>query len=248
VNIVTGAEYKIYENRMMQLGKDIAREFPEINSLLWTVNSLKANIARWDSYPEQFKSGLMNGRDHIHEKLNQYRFRISPVSFFQTNSYQAQILYDTIIEYAQIDPQDNIYDLYCGTGTIAICMSALAKKIVGVESVPNAIEDARFNAELNGITNLEFHATNVEDFMSGAANFDKVIIDPPRAGIHPKSLKGILAMRPAIIIYVSCNPATLARDLAGFVESGSYALERVVAIDMFPHTYHIEAVARLART
>lgn len=247
VNLVTGAEYEAYEEQMMQLGKNVASEFPEINSLLWTINSRKANIARWDMYPAHLKSGVLHGRDHIHEKLNQYRFRISPDSFFQTNSYQAQIIYDTIIEYAGVDSQDIIYDLYCGTGTIAIYISALAGKIIGVETVRNAIEDARYNAELNGLKNLEFQAANVEDFMAEAASCDKIIIDPPRAGLHPKTLRGILNLRPSVIVYVSCNPATLARDLAGFVEGGAYALERAVAIDMFPHTYHIESVARLAR-
>jgi len=247
VNVVSGPEYEAFEDRMMQLGKDVAHEFPEINSLLWTINSLKANIARWDKHPAILKSGVMHGRDHIHEKLNQYRFRISPDSFFQTNSYQAQILYDTIIEFAEIESRDKIYDLYCGTGTIAIYISALAGKIFGVEAVPNAIEDAKFNAELNSINNLEFHVAKVEEFIDEAPKFDKVIIDPPRAGLHPKTLRGIINMRPAVLVYVSCNPATLARDLAGFVDSGGYDLKRVVAVDMFPHTYHIEAVARLAR-
>ena len=178
--------------------------------------------------------------------MNEYKYRISADSFFQTNSYQAQLLYDTIIEYGDFSKNDKVCDLYCGTGTIAIYISGLVKNVTGIESVENSVNDARANAEINRVANAKFVAAKVEDHNNSAEAFDKLIIDPPRAGIHPRALESIKQMSPEVIVYVSCNPATLARDIAGLRADG-YALERSVAIDMFPHTYHIESVSKLSR-
>jgi len=244
VNIVTGPEYLEYENKLLKLGKNLSSKFHQLNSILWTINSQKANIAKSDMLPSVVKGGIINGRDHIYEKLGRYKFKISADSFFQTNSYQAQILYDTVIEYAEFKSADEVCDLYCGTGTIAIYISELVKSVTGVESVENAVYDAEINAAENGVNNVKFQAGKVEDILKSIGSFDKVIIDPPRAGMHPKALNGIMEMKPKYIIYVSCNPSTLARDMKGFLEVG-YSLDKAVAIDMFPHTYHIESVAKL---
>ncbi len=246
VNIVTGDNNDGYEDKIIRLGKDIADRFEGINSIIWTINSRKANIAQADKYPEMLDKGVIFGRDHIFEKLNEYKFRISADSFFQTNSFQAQLLYDTVLEYAGFSPNDRVCDLYCGTGTISIYISSMVKSVVGVELIENAVKDAGINAELNSIKNVEFKAGKVEDIVGELGQFDKLIVDPPRAGIHPKALKGIIELAPKAIVYVSCNPSTLARDIAELKEAG-YRLERSVAVDMFPQTYHIESVSKLIR-
>lgn len=244
INLVTGDQYNGYEAGLLELGRNIARMFNQVTSMMWTINSRKANIAKTDMLPPMLKDGVILGRDHIFEKLDPYRFRISADSFFQTNSYQAQLLYDTIIDYADFKKSDIVCDLYCGTGTIAIYISGLVKKVIGIESVGASVEDAKNNARINGVNNVEFIAGKVENIVSEMGTFDKLIIDPPRAGIHPKALDGIIAMRPNVIVYVSCNPSTLARDIEILCRDG-YRLERAVSVDMFPQTYHIESVAKL---
>jgi len=244
VNIVTGKDYHGYEDSIVELGKNLADRFNRIESLLWTINSKKANIAKWDMYPEKLKNGILYGRDHIYEKLGRYRFRVSADSFFQTNPYQAQILYDTVVDYGQLSGLDDVCDLYCGTGTISVYISGLVRSVVGVESVAQAVFDARINAEENGLNNVDFIVGNVEDIIFELRKFNKVILDPPRAGLHPKALEKIVEISPEIVVYVSCNPTTLARDIAGFIQNG-YNLQRAVAVDMFPHTYHIESVVKL---
>jgi len=246
VNIVTSDQYNSYDHKMIELGRNTSKKFGQITSMMWTINSRKANIAKTDKLPPMLRDGVMHGRDHIFEKLDPYRFRISADSFFQTNSYQTQLLYDTIIDYSEFKKSDMVCDLYCGTGTITIYISGLVKKVIGVESVETSVEDAKNNASLNGVNNVEFIAGKVEDIVSELGTFDKLIIDPPRAGIHPKALDGIISMRPGAIIYVSCNPSTLARDIEILNRHG-YSLKRVVSVDMFPQTYHIESVAKLTR-
>ena len=243
VNIVTSAGYDGFEQSIIEMGQNIAAKFPQVKSVIWSINSRKANIAQADSYPAMLKNGVIQGRDHIYEKLNQYKYKISAASFFQTNSYQAQLLYDTIIDYLDPDKNDTVCDLYCGTGTIAIYISGLVKTVIGVESVAEAVLDAKTNAELNGIENVKFVEGQVESVINDIGQFDKLIVDPPRAGIHPKGLKGIIGLTPKTIIYVSCNPSTLARDAAELIKAG-YKLERSVSVDMFPHTYHIESVSK----
>jgi 23S rRNA (uracil1939-C5)-methyltransferase len=240
INIVTGAGK--YEG-IKKLGQEMGRRFENVVSVSHTVNSQKANVARGE------KESVLYGADHIHERLGEKEFRISANSFFQTNSYQAKRLYDLVVEFAEPDKLDMMIDLYTGTGTIAIYLAGLVKYVEGVESVPEAIEDARANAGLNNAANCEFIVADVEGYLKSVADkgneYDLMVIDPPRAGCHPRALKSILLIRPRKIVYISCNPATLARDIAGLVEGG-YHLDKSIPIDLFPHTYHIEAVCRLS--
>jgi 23S rRNA (uracil1939-C5)-methyltransferase len=246
VNIVTGDQYDDFAERIIELGQNIAGRLGNVKSVIWSINSKKANIAKADKYPPMLKKGLVQGRDHIYEKLNQYKYKISAGSFFQTNSYQAQLLYDTIIEYADFNKNDVVGDLYCGTGTIAIYISALVKSVVGVESVVESINDANINAELNGVKNIKFILSKVEELNGDLKDFNKLVIDPPRAGIHPRALRKIIEAAPEMVIYVSCNPSTLARDASELIKNG-YILEKSVPIDMFPQTYHIESVSKFMR-
>jgi 23S rRNA (uracil1939-C5)-methyltransferase len=246
VNLLTGPDHESYKQSILELGMNLKNKFAAIKSLHWTVNAQKSNIAKWDKYPEQTRNGVLSGNDHIYENLGHCRYRISPDSFFQTNSYQAQVLYDTVIDFAGFSASDNVLDLYSGTGTIAIYIANLVGNVIGVESVQRAIEDAVLNAKENGVANVTFKCGEVENLINELPRCDKLIIDPPRAGLHKKALQGIIDMAPSTIIYVSCNPSTLARDIAILTQNG-YSLKRAVAVDMFPHTFHIEAVTKLVR-
>jgi len=239
VNFVTGAgSYPELDNLATELGE----KFEEVVSVSHTVNAARANIAKGD------KERIIYGVDHIHETLGQKKFRISANSFFQTNSYQAQRLYDIAVELAQPQSNERMLDLYTGTGTIAIYFSDLVKNAEGVETVADAVADARVNARINGAANVEFHTGDVEEFMKEAilreSKYDLIILDPPRAGCHPKTLKYLNSMCPSKIVYISCNPTTLARDLKSLIEGG-FRLDRVIPLDLFPHTFHIETACRL---
>lgn len=246
VNLLTGPNCESHKSAIIELGLNLTRKFDSIKSLHWTINSQKSNIARWDNYPAETRNGVLSGNDHIHEQLGHCRYRVSLDSFFQTNSYQAQVLYDTVIDFADFLASDKVLDLYCGAGTIAIYIANLVGNVFGVESVSRAIEDANLNAKENGVSNVKFQCGEVENIIGELGRYDKVIVDPPRAGLHKKALQGIIAMAPPMIIYVSCNPSTLARDVAILIQNG-YRLDRTAAVDMFPHTYHIEAVTGLVR-
>ncbi|UCE66530.1 MAG: 23S rRNA (uracil(1939)-C(5))-methyltransferase RlmD [Candidatus Zixiibacteriota bacterium] len=239
VNIVTGAGE---HDGIQTLGQEIGRRFKNVVSVSHTVNSQRANMASGD------KEVILFGSDHIRELLGEKEFRISANSFFQTNSYQIKRLYDLVVEYSEPDRLDRTADLYSGTGTIAIYIAGLVRSVEGVESNLESIENARTNARLNSVTNCDFIAADVEEYLKSAANngakYDLMILDPPRAGCHPKAIKSILHIRPRKIVYISCNPATLARDISELAEDG-YRLEKAVPIDLFPQTYHIEAVCRL---
>ncbi len=178
------------------------------------------------------------------------RFRIGPKSFYQTNSRQAYELYKVVREFARLKGDELVYDLYTGTGTIANFVSARARKVIGVEYVPEAIEDAKINSEVNGIDNTVFYAGDMKDiltdsFIAEHGRPDVIIADPPRAGMHTDVIDTIMRAEPPIIIYVSCNPATQARDLA--LLDSKYAVEAVQPVDMFPHTQHVENVVRLVK-
>jgi len=239
VNLVTGI---CDTDTVKKLCEEIGNRFDEVVSVSHTINSKKASIAKGD------REAIFYGSDHIHERLGEKEYRISSNSFFQTNSYQAQRLYDIAVELAQPDKLDRMIDLYTGTGTIAIYFANLVKEVVGVETVAEAVADAEINARLNNITNSSFIAADVEQYLRAAADnnekYDLMVVDPPRAGCHPKAIKSILKIMPQKIVYISCNPATLARDVASLIEGG-YRLERAVPIDLFPHTYHIESACRL---
>ncbi len=222
----------------------IAAEFPEITSLLYVVNQ-KVNDTIADQEVITYR-----GRDYINEEMEGLQFRIGPKSFYQTNSLQAYELYKVARRMAYLKPDDLVYDLYTGTGTIANFVARQVKKVVGIEYVPEAIADAKLNSEVNGIDNTIFFAGDMKDvltdgFIAEHGRPDVMIIDPPRAGMHEDVVNVILNARPERIVYVSCNPATQARDLALMDEF--YRVEEVQPVDMFPHTHHVENVVRMTR-
>ncbi|UKI25009.1 MAG: 23S rRNA (uracil(1939)-C(5))-methyltransferase RlmD [Bacteroidales bacterium] len=222
----------------------IAAEFPEITSLLYVVNQ-KVN----DTIADQ-EVFTYRGRDYINEEMEGLQFRIGPKSFYQTNSHQAYELYKVARRMACLKPDDLVYDLYTGTGTIANFVARQVKKVVGIEYVPEAIADAKLNSEVNGIDNTIFFAGDMKDvltdgFIEEHGRPDVMIIDPPRAGMHEDVVNVILNARPERIVYVSCNPATQARDLA--LMDSLYRVEEVQPVDMFPHTHHVENVVRMTR-
>lgn len=222
----------------------IAAEFPEITSLLYVVNQ-KVNDTIADQEVITYR-----GRDYINEEMEGLQFRIGPKSFYQTNSHQAYELYKVARRMACLKPDDLVYDLYTGTGTIANFVARQVKKVVGIEYVPEAIADAKLNSEVNGIDNTIFFAGDMKDvltdgFIAEHGRPDVMIIDPPRAGMHEDVVNVILNARPERIVYVSCNPATQARDLALMDEF--YRVEEVQPVDMFPHTHHVENVVRMTR-
>ena len=222
----------------------LGKKFPEITSLMYIVNG-KLNDSTGD-----LEVLLFSGRDHIFEEMEGLRFKIGPKSFYQTNSEQAYELYKVAREFAGLKESDVVYDLYTGTGTIANFVAGRCAKVVGVEYVPEAIEDARFNSALNGIENTVFFAGDMKDilddaFIAANGRPDVIILDPPRAGIHEDVIKTIMRASPERIVYVSCNPATQARDLAMMAEA--YKVTAVQPVDMFPHTHHVENVVKLEK-
>ena len=222
----------------------MSARFPEITSLMYTVNT-KVN----DSLADQ-DIKLWSGKDHIVEEMEGLRFRVGPKSFYQTNSRQAYKLYQVARDFARLTGDQLVYDLYTGTGTIANFVSRFARKVIGIEYVEDAIADARLNSEFNGISNTEFFAGDMKDvltdeFIAAHGRPDVMIVDPPRAGMHGDVVDVILRAEPARIVYVSCNPATQARDLA--LLDCKYGVEAVQPVDMFPHTQHVENVVALVR-
>ena len=239
VNFVTGsAQYEGLES----LASMLTEKFSQIKSVSHTVNSEKANIARG-----AFKS-VLRGGEFIYEKLGSKKYRISANSFFQTNSFQAKKLYDLAIELGQPQKSETMLDLYTGTGSIAIYFSDHVRSVTGIEIVQSAIDDATANAEINGASNCRFVLASVENYFKENAEsqaIDLMVLDPPRAGCHPHAIKGILKIKPQKIIYISCNPTTLARDLKGLCEN-DYQLDKIIPVDLFPHTFHIESISRLS--
>ena len=239
VNIVLGFEDKKTQKSLIDF---LLQQFPTITTLLVTINR-KFNDSIYDLTPvAQFGNG------YIIEKLEDFQFKISPKSFFQTNTRQAEKLYQITREFAELDGNQTLYDLYCGTGSIGIFCSKDAKKIVGVELIEDAIKDAEENAALNNINHSFFTAGDViticnDEFFATHGKPDVVITDPPRAGMHEKLVKKLLEIAAPLIVYVSCNPATQARDLALLDEK--YVVTKIQPVDMFPQTTHIENVALL---
>ena len=224
--------------------KAFGEAFPEVTSLMYVVNT-KVN----DTFND-LPVHLFAGKEYIEEEMEGLRFRIGPKSFYQTNSRQAYELYKVVREFARLKGDELVYDLYTGTGTIANFVSARARTVIGVEYVPEAIEDAKINSEVNGIDNTVFYAGDMKDiltdsFIAEHGRPDVIIADPPRAGMHTDVIDTIMRAEPPIIIYVSCNPATQARDLA--LLDSKYAVEAVQPVDMFPHTQHVENVVRLVK-
>lgn len=221
----------------------VAREFPEITSLMYVVN-LKAN----DTISDQ-EIITYDGLPYIEEEMEGLRFRVGPKSFYQTNSRQAYELYKVARDFAGLTGKELVYDLYTGTGTIANFVARQASRVIGIEYVADAIEDAKINSAVNGISNTTFFSGDMKDvltdeFIGKHGRPDVMIIDPPRAGMHQDVIDVILRTLPERIVYVSCNPATQARDLA--LLSQKYKIEAVQPVDMFPHTHHVENVVKLS--
>lgn len=222
----------------------IAGEFPQITSLLYIINQ-KVN----DTITDQ-EVLVWKGNDFIYEEMEGLKFKIGPKSFYQTNSEQAYNLYKIARDFAGLTGDEYVYDLYTGTGTIANFVAAKAKKVIGIEYVEDAILDARVNSQINGIDNTLFYAGDMkniltQDFINEHGRPDVIITDPPRAGMHDDVIKTILFAEPDRIVYVSCNPATQARDLSLLDEK--YKVEKVQPVDMFPHTHHVENVVLLVK-
>lgn len=230
--------------KMEEILQFMADSFPQITSLMYVINN-KCNDTIGDLDVEVFK-----GNDHIFEEMEGLRFKVGPKSFYQTNSEQAYNLYKVAREFAGLTGSELVYDLYTGTGTIANFVARQARKVVGIEYVPEAIEDAKVNSALNGIDNTLFYAGDMKDiltndFIAEHGRPDVIITDPPRAGMHNDVIDVILAAEPKRIVYVSCNPATQARDLQ--LLDGKYKVTAVQPVDMFPHTHHVENVVQLER-
>ena len=232
------------QERREALLSHVAEQFPEITSLLYVING-KCNDTITDQEVIVFK-----GKDHIIEEMEGLHFKVGPKSFYQTNSEQAYNLYKVARSFAGLTGNELVYDLYTGTGTIANFVARQSKQVIGIEYVPEAIEDAKVNASLNGLENTLFYAGDMKDILT--ADFIQqhgrpavIITDPPRAGMHADVIKTILAAEPKRVVYVSCNPATQARDLS--LLDVKYALKKVQPVDMFPHTHHVENVVLLEK-
>ncbi len=218
---------------------------PRITSIILNINKQRTNLVLGD------RNITLFGKDKLTDTLLELKYEISPHSFFQINHLQTEKLYAKALEYAELDKAQTVFDLYCGIGTISLSAAKYAKNVVGVEIVPPAIENAKKNASDNNITNTEFYCSSAEDItpelIDNGINPDTVILDPPRKGSDEKTLGAIVKAQPKRIVYVSCNPATLARDLK-YLEENGYKTAEVTAYDMFPNTSHIECVVQLCRT
>jgi 23S rRNA (uracil1939-C5)-methyltransferase len=220
----------------------LLQAFPSITSLYYTVNT------KWNDSLYDLEPTLYAGQAWVTEELGDLKFRIGPKSFFQTNTRQGLALYEVVKEYAELKGTETVYDLYCGTGSIGLFLNKGAAKVVGVETVAEAVADAKQNAAINGIGHADFFAGDVievctDGFFNTHGRPDVIITDPPRAGMHEKLVRKILDMSAPLVVYVSCNPATQARDLSLLDEK--YAVTRIQPVDMFPHTHHIENVVQL---
>jgi 23S rRNA (uracil1939-C5)-methyltransferase len=224
------------------LTAQLLQQFPELTTLLLTVNT------KWNDTITDLEPRILYGKGYVIETLEDLKFRIGPKSFFQTNTRQGENLYKVTREYAALTGKETVYDLYCGTGSIGIFLSRGAARVIGVEAVAEAVADARDNAALNGITHARFFTGDVagicrDEFFAKEGRPDVIITDPPRAGMHRDLVDQILGIGAPTVVYVSCNPATQARDLQ--LLDAKYAVTRVQPVDMFPHTHHIENVVQL---
>lgn len=232
------------ETKAKALLQHVSEKFPQISSLMY-VDNQKGNDTIGDLDLQIFR-----GNDYIYETMEELKFKVGPKSFYQTNTDQAYHLYKVVRDFAGLTGKELVYDLYTGTGTIANFVSGKARQVIGIEYVPEAIEDAKVNSEINGIDNTLFYAGDMKDILNEAfidehGRPDVIITDPPRAGMHPDVVKTILKAAPQKIVYVSCNPATQARDLADL--DCDYEAIAVQPVDMFPHTPHVENVVLLKK-
>ncbi len=222
--------------------EEIATKFPEVKSIVQNVNPKRTNVIFGD------KTTVLYGSEYIYDFIGDIKFAISARSFYQVNPEQTKVLYDKTLEYAKLDGNETVIDAYCGIGSISLFLAQKAKKVYGVEIVPEAIEDANRNAALNNMTNAEFGVGEAEvvipKWYKEGVIADTMVVDPPRKGCDEALLNTIIDMKPKRVVYVSCNPATLARDLK-VLEEGGYKTQEVQPVDMFPHTTHVECVAWL---
>ncbi|HDL17612.1 MAG TPA: 23S rRNA (uracil(1939)-C(5))-methyltransferase RlmD, partial [Bacteroidetes bacterium] len=244
VNIVT---FDHNAPLLQRLARALLEQLPELTGVVNNVTKSKGGSAFGE---EEY---LLAGKPVIREKIGDHVFEISANSFFQTNPGQAERLYQKALQFAGLTGEEIVYDLYAGTGTISLFLSDYTRCVVGVEVIESAVKDARNNAEKNGVNNCTFVLSDVRDefreiktITNNYGQPDVLVLDPPRAGVHPKSLQGILELQPERIIYISCNPATFARD-AQVLCQNKYKLQQVQPVDMFPHTYHVELIAKLER-
>jgi len=224
----------------------------ELNNLSCVVNTISRTLSGTTIGEKQH---ILFGEDHILEKVGNLSFKISPASFFQTNTVMAEMLYNIVAKYAALNTSEVVWDLYCGAGSIALYLAEQAKEVIGFEIVKAAVKDARENAVLNQIENVQFIEGNLDKIFSKKPELldelpkpDVLIIDPPRGGMHPKLIPVVAQLNPQRIVYVSCNPASQVRDIKMLLEQGAYHIAKIQPVDMFPHTPHIEVVTRLMRT
>lgn len=242
LNIVTGEDDP---DRLMPIVDQLAEKYPAIKSIVNNVNRRKGDSAIGEL------EYLLYGEQTITDRIGDYEFEISAGSFFQTNTRQAEVLYETIAEYADVRQDEVVYDLYCGTGSIALYLSEKAKRVYGFEVNEEALDNAVRNAYHNEVFNTQFEPVDMNKHLEFHRKIkeidppDVVVIDPPRAGLHPKTLKELMHLHPRRFIYVSCNPATLARDLKDLCENTEYQVRKIQPVDMFPHTPHVEVVTQL---
>lgn len=239
VNLVFGNEDK---KQIEKIAEFLLEKVPAITTLVYTINQ------KWNDSLNDLEPVIFSGKGFVIEKLGEFNFKISPKSFFQTNTRQAEVLYNVVKDFASLTGDETVYDLYCGTGSIGIFLSKKAKKIIGVDVIEEAIMDAKENAALNTIRSASFYTGDVieicnDDFFNAHGKADVIIVDPPRAGLHSKLINKLLEISAERIVYVSCNVATQARDLQFLGEK--YAVKKIQPVDMFPHTHHIESVALL---
>lgn len=239
VNIVFGYEDKEQIERVCNF---LLQTIPQITTILYTINP------KWNDSLNDLEPKVFYGKGFVMEKLGEFNFKISPKSFFQTNTKQAEVLYNVVKDFASLKGNEIVYDLYCGTGSIGIFLSKNAKKIIGVEVIEEAVNDAKENAQLNNLNHTSFYSGDVIEICNDAffelhGRPDVVIVDPPRAGLHTKLVNKLMEIAALKIVYVSCNVATQARDLQLLNEK--YRVEKLQPVDMFPHTHHIECVALL---
>ena len=227
-----------------ELVTEILEKFPEVKTIVKNINTKNTNVIMGKENINLYGNG------YIYDILGEFKFKISPLSFYQVNPVQAEKLYELGVQAARISENDIVFDLYCGIGTISLFMAKYAKKVYGIEIVEEAVNDAKENSKMNGISNVEFIASDVENILDELINDKKIIpdivmVDPPRKGLDNKSIENIMSIKPKKLVYISCNPATLVRDLSKL--EGLYGVHEVIPVDMFPFTSHVECVALMGR-
>lgn len=238
INIVSASKHPHIN---AEFAEKLIAAFPSVSSVYNSINETVSDSSFSDNITR------LSGREHLEEKLGQFEFSISPYAFFQTNSKGAEVLYDLVKEITDLNTSDTVLDLYCGTGTIGLYLAPHCKNVIGIEENPAAVKDAHKNATDNGVENIEFIEGRVKNILKfNTFTPDVVVVDPPRSGMVPKALRRIIDLNASKLIYVSCNPNTLARDLAQLRQAG-YSPTLIQPVDMFPNTYHVECIVRLTK-